>query len=290
VPCCAGRAIGADGGAGVTTYRDPVDPASPTPRRGVVIVPVGGAEDAELAADLLFGLGASAVSGFGDGALVADLTPEAVERIGRTFRPVADDGAGDRWQDHARSVRAGRRLVVRPQWVEAAPVGGDDVEVVVDAAAAFGSGSHASTRSCLAALEDLVAPGERVLDVGSGSGVLGVAALLLGAGSVMAIDVDPASVEATRHTAGLNGVGDRLVAEDTPVAAVGERFYLVLANLLVPIVEDLGPALADRVGPGGHLVVGGLLADQVGRAVAAVGLDVVAVVHEGDWSAVVLAR
>jgi ribosomal protein L11 methyltransferase len=267
-----------------------VDRAPDPALRVVVSVAVRDPVDADLVADLLFGLGASAVSESDGGtALVADVPPDAVGGIGRTHRVVdVGEGHASGWQEHATAVRAGRRIVVRPRWVgtDDAGAGPDDVVVVVDAAEAFGSGSHPTTRLCLAEVEVLVRPGERVLDIGSGSGVLGVAALLLGSGPVVAVDVDPVAVDATRRTAELNGVAPDLVASTAAVADVAGRFDLVLANLLIPVIEDLGAELADHVAPGGHLLLSGLLTDQVDRAVEAVGLGVVRVRSDGDWAAV----
>ena len=251
--------------------------------RVVVAVPVDG-PTADVVADELFGLGASAVSELDDGtgvALVADLPARAaglLDRPHRVLEPERDWSDG--WQAHAGTVRVGR-LAVRPSWVAPDGVppegvepgvvaagagrGAGAVEVVLDAAEAFGSGSHPTTRLCLAQVERLVRPGDRVLDVGSGTGVLGVAALLLGAGRLTAVDIDPAAVRATAGTARLNGVGDRTQASTTPLEQVRDRFDLVLANLLIPAIELLGTDLARVVAPGGHLVVSGVLAGQVDR-------------------------
>ena len=241
----------------------------------------------ELLADRLFALGASAVSEVpgpdGGIRLVADLPVRSLSGLEATGQPFevlqVDPSWASGWRDHAVAVTAGDRLVVRPEWVERSPEHVGRIEVVVDASESFGSGSHPTTRLCLAAVERIVTatPPRNVLDVGSGTGVLGVAAMLLGASSLVAIDVDPAAVVATRRTATSNGVEDRLVESsdrtvDDVVAAHGP-FDLVLANLLVPIIEALGPQLASAVAPGGRLVVSGLLADehvgQVDRAVAA---------------------
>ena len=164
--------------------------------------------------------------------------------------------------------------------------GAGAVEVVLDAAEAFGSGSHPTTRLCLAQVERLVRPGDRVLDVGCGTGVLGVAALLLGAGRLTAVDIDPAAVRATAGTARLNGVGDRTQASTTPLEQVRDRFDLVLANLLIPAIELLGADLARVVAPGGHLVVSGVLAGQVDRVGAALGAAPASVTGEDGWAAV----
>jgi ribosomal protein L11 methyltransferase len=182
-------------------------------------------------------------------------------------------------------------VVVRPAWVDPVPLGPDDVEVLVDPGGAFGSGSHPTTRLCLAAVERLVAGGEAVLDVGCGSGVLGVAAALLGAGAVGAIDVDPEAVRATVEVAGLNDVADSVVASTTALAEVSGRFDLVVANLLIPIIEELGPDLVVRCAPGATLVLSGLLPEHRARAVVAVAPLRVVAEHELEgWTAIELVR
>ena len=269
-----------------------------TADRRIVSVPVADDLDAELVSDRLFSLGASAVSELRGGpagedrTLVADLPADSLPALDRPFGVLDQDPSWtSSWQEHARVVRVGRNLVVRPSWLTGGTVpeglGPDDVEIVVAAADAFGSGSHPTTRLCLAAVERLVRPGDRVLDVGSGSGVLGVAALLLGAGSLTAIDVDPAALAATSETARLNDVGARVEVSDRPPSDdVSGTFDLVLANLLIPIIEDLGPSLGRTVAPGGHLVLSGVLDDQVDRAVAAIDLPPVGMDSDAGWAAV----
>jgi ribosomal protein L11 methylase PrmA len=144
--------------------------------------------------------------------------------------------------------------------------------------------------------------GARVLDVGSGTGVLGVAALLLdSSASLVAVDVDPAAIAATRRTAELNAVDERLI--EVSRRSVGDvstehgPFDVVFANLLIPIIEELGPSLAAALAPGAHLVMSGLLSDpetgQVGRAIGAVQgarLEVAGVHEAQGWAAVVFRR
>ena len=253
------------------------------------------AAEVELVVDRLFGLGATAVSEEEVSAgvrLVADLDPAAVRRLAeegldpQVVAPRADWDDG--WRVHARTWRCGERVVVRPGWLAPGPLAEDDVEIVVDPGNAFGSGSHPTTRLCLAAVESHVRPGARVLDVGCGSGLLGVAAARLGAAHVEAIDVDPEALRVTAATASSNGVAGRVHTSAAPLAELGS-FDLVLANLLLPIVEDLGPELLERVAPGGRLVVSGLLAEQVPRALLALGAsEPVDRLDEEGWVALVL--
>lgn len=280
------------------------------PGSGRVVVSVA-AEDTpfcatgiELVADRLFGLGASAVSElsadtFGLVRLVADLPVGSIDALavsGLEFTLLeADPTWSDGWKEHARVVLVGERLAVRPEWVRSDPdLVGDRIEVVLDAADAFGSCSHPTTRLCLGAIERILRSGDRVLDVGSGTGVLGVSALMLGAASLVAVDVEPAAVAATSRSVELNHVMGRLV--EVSSRSVGEvttehgPFDLVLANLLIPTIEELGADLANSISTGGRLVLSGVLVDQVERAVRALGSRhaVREVLEEAGWAAVIV--
>jgi ribosomal protein L11 methyltransferase len=166
----------------------------------------------------------------------------------------------------------------------------------LDPGMAFGTGLHPTTRLCLAGLEDWAGQslldGVRVLDVGCGSGILGIAAALLGAGEVFAIDTDPIAVEATRANAALNGLGDRLVARHGSLPATGEPYPLVVANLIASLLVDLAPTLAEAVEPGGRLLASGIFVDRESEVVAAlssVRFEVVRRWADGDWVALDLA-
>lgn len=264
-----------------------------------VVVPLRPDEDPELVADVLFAAGASAVAEAehdGGPALVADLAPTAVRELGRPDLVVAGPAPGDPpARPPAPPIRAGRGIVVVDErWIDEAaddePTDEGRTVVRIARGRAFGGGTHPSTRLCLAALEPLAPSARDVLDVGSGTGVLGVCAAVLGAGRVRCIDVDPEAVLVSAATARLNGVEDRVRADDGPLHRVRGAFDLVLANLLVPVVEELGAELAARVRPGGHLVVGGLLLEHRRRAVRALAPLSVELAHvEGDWAALVLA-
>ena len=267
-----------------------------------VAVPAG---QAELAADVLWQAGAVAIEER-PGALVAavdaggDPTPLLAAVAGRwpAKAVVVDlDGALDAWRRHARAVTVGRRLLVRPPWVEP-PLAGDgsrrSVDVVIDPGRGFGHGAHPSTRLVLAALDDLVAGGERVLDIGCGSGVLAVAALALGAASAVGVDIDPSAVAATRANAAGNGVADRLaVVADLGVAAgVHPGGYdLVVANMLLPQLVAVAPVVSAALATGGVAVVSGVLVDQrdaLLAAAAAAGLVASSEQTDDGWSALTL--
>lgn len=260
--------------------------------------------EAEILADRLFGLGASAVveSSVPGGRveLIADLAPAEVRRLRAEGLDLREIRQGPEpvhaWRAHARTWRAGPFLL-RPPWV-APPGDGDDpgsspgVEVLVDPETAFGSGSHPSTRLCLELLGRAGLPAcAEVLDVGCGSGVLAVSSLLLGAAHAVGIDLDVRAVATSRRVAAANGVEHGFAGAACGPGAVHGCFDLVLANLLIPEIEEIGAELVAALAPGGSLIVGGFLEGQRDRAVAAVRpLRVRDQADEGDWWALRLTR
>jgi len=204
---------------------------------------------------------------------------------------VADQDWTEAWKAGLGPLSVGR-VFVRPSWIDAAPPPGA-AEVVLDPGMAFGTGTHPTTSLCLRALSDLLAerPGASVLDVGTGSGLLAIAAARLGAGRVAGNDVDPVAVAVARDNAARNGVVLELTAE--PASALRGPFDVVVANILANTLSDLAPAIAAQVAPGGALLLCGLLAGQeeeVRRAYLAAGLiaDPGREAAEGEWRLVAL--
>ena len=222
------------------------------------------AADAELAADALWQAGAHAVEErrLADdvAVLVADVEPPAhLLREGWTVtvEAVVDDGL-DAWRAHAHAWRAGR-FVVQPPWCPPlADVGPDDVVLLVDPGRAFGSGSHVTTRMALVALADHVRAGDHVLDLGCGSGVLGIAAALIGA-RVTAIDVDGDALRATAQNAARNGVADAVDVRAAGVDVVADRLDVVVANVPRAVLQEAAASLSRHA----TLVVSGFLERDV---------------------------
>ena len=229
--------------------------------------------DSELVADHLWQLGATAVELRDEPNSTVLIASFPVDRATREAADVLRDkydvalvtvndsdwrGA---WKEHAQPVEVGHSLRVVPAW-RADPGAATRYDLHIDPGQCFGSGTHATTRTLLALLEDLVRAGMHVLDVGTGSGILAVAAASLGAARVDAIDIDPAAVPVTTANAKANGVSDRIHPSTTAVAAVDGRFDLVLANLSAATLAELARDLIRLTAPTGLLLVSGMLAGQ----------------------------
>lgn len=250
---------------------------------------------AELAADRLWQAGASAVE-VGDTTVAASFpTPAAARLVAAELVDLgarvveADPSWRDAWRIYAQPVEVGERLLVAPAWRKV-PVGAGRLVLRIDPGPCFGSGSHASTRLVLAALDrEPPGPGAAVLDVGCGSGVLAVAAARLGATRVVAVDIDPDAVEVTADNARTNGVADRVHAATTPVSEVPGRFDLALVNVTAAVHAALGPFVTARVRPAGRIVASGLLPGHWRHVAAAYGSASVASRSDLDgWESVEL--
>ena len=213
--------------------------------------------------------------------------------LGGAVTEVPDEDWGEGWKKDFRPLDVGR-VRVRPSWIdEPTPPGA--VEVVLDPGMAFGTGTHPTTSLCLAALSDLLTarPGASVLDVGTGSGLLAIAARKLGAGRVAANDEDPVAVRVAGENAERNGAALELTVD--PVEAIAGTFDVVVANILANVLVALAPALAAKLAPGGVLLLSGILGpqeDEVRRAHVAQGLAPVpgGDRRQGEWSLLALGR
>lgn len=164
------------------------------------------------------------------------------------------------WARSVKPFRVGQRIVIRPSW-EAVALKAGDVELILDPKQAFGTGHHATTQLLLEWLEAHIFGGEHVLDVGTGSGILAMVALRLGASSAWGIDHDPVAIECARGYAIQNGFGTELTL-DTSALTSAERVNIVLANLDRRTLLDLSHALSRRLHRDGQLVLSGILIDD----------------------------
>ncbi len=195
------------------------------------------------------------------------------------------------WKDHYHIEHAGR-IVIRPEWREYTPKA-NEVMVSLDPGMAFGTGQHPTTRMCLLAVQDVVQPGDHVLDLGAGSGVLAFAAIGLGAKDALLIDTEEQAVAASIANARLNGMEDQV--EVTPAGSIelaeGKGpFDLVLANIIARIIIALMPDIEKQMKPGAALITSGIIGEReedTRAAIEATGLVFEKRLEEGDWRAFV---
>ena len=195
------------------------------------------------------------------------------------------------WHDHFNLVRIPRprTIIIRPPHIthEAKP---DEVVIDLVPGLAFGTGQHQSTRLCLLLLAEQINGGEHVLDVGTGSGILAVAAAKLGAASVLATDIDPLAVDAARQTVRQNQLSERVEVLEGSIPS-DKQFDLITANLTADILQYLAKDLASALKPGGRLIASGLIAtrqDEVAATLSTCGLRLQASQSEDDWRALLL--
>ena len=210
------------------------------------------------------------------------------------LRAVADQDWERVWLTGWQSLRFGRRLWVCP--TEAAPPDDPDAVVVrLDPGLAFGTGTHPTTALCLQILESLPVAGRSIIDYGCGSGILGIAALKLGAAHVCAVDIDPQALLATRENAIRNGVAASLVVRSVDAQGGAEPMtpaYCVMANILAGPLIELAPILTAACEAGGYLLLSGLLKTQAYAVKAAYSsaFDMVRVVERDDWCCIYARR
>ena len=192
------------------------------------------------------------------------------------------------WKKHFTLLRVGRNLVIKPSWVEYEPVAGD-VVIELDPGLAFGTGYHPTTYTCLEALEDVITPGCAMLDVGTGSGILSIAAARLGAGRITAVDIDGQAVRAARRNFKRTGVLERVqtATGSVPGPAIrGQTYDVAVANISARGVGLVAPGIPDALAADGVFIASGIIVEQHAVAVDAIeksGLAISETLQREDW-------
>jgi len=218
--------------------------------------------------------------------------------LGLQMRRLQEEDWAEAWKRHFKPLKVTSRLVVRPPWEEYAPEP-EELVITIYPGMAFGTGRHPTTMLCLKALEEvwgqqlpLASSPWQVLDVGTGTGILALAAARLGAG-VLAIDVDPEAVAAALENVRLNNLEGQIWVEAASVTSLRQQFPLILANLTAPDLHQLADSLSGRLLSGGALIISGFLIDDlpsIQSRFLAFGLKETGYLTEENWGALILRR
>lgn len=207
-----------------------------------------------------------------------------------TKRQVDGDDWIDVWKKHFRPIHLGN-IVVVPEWIEYAPVENEKV-VLLDSNMAFGTGEHETTSMCVELMQEYITPNSVCIDVGCGSGILGISAVKLGAAKAYLTDIDEVAVDSSKHNGELNGVAEKLVVahsnllDDTQIQG-----DIMMANITGEILKMLAPSIPKNLKPDGVLILSGIIESRLEMVKAAyeeVGMQVIVEKRKGEWFALVL--
>lgn len=225
---------------------------------------------------------------------LSHLTPE---RLGFDAGPlsvemdnVREEDWAENWKQYYKPFRVGERLVVKPVW-ESFDQRPDDLVIEIDPGMAFGNGTHETTAMCMALLEGLIKPGDTALDVGTGSGILALAAAMLGASRVLAVDLDPVAVRVAGENIARNGYQETVTAQvGDLLAGVDMQAEIVVANIIADVIILLSSAVRGHLKPGGAFVCSGIIRDReadVVEALTAAQFSIDHIERQGEWIAIV---
>lgn len=197
------------------------------------------------------------------------------------------------WKEYFHPVRIGEKIVIKPSWEEYQPLT-KDIVIELDPGMAFGTGTHHTTAMCSRCLEEGMKPGDIVFDVGTGSGILSIAAAKLGAAGVQAVDLDSVAVRVARENVALNHVEPvvRVVQGDLLTGVIGKA-NIIIANIIADIIIKLLPDIPDHLQDDGLFIASGIISERLSDVTAAIlecGLVVDKVVEEDGWVAIMIRK
>ncbi len=212
-----------------------------------------------------------------------------------TIQTFADEDWNSKWKAQFKPFHITPHLVIKPTWEDHSPAD-DDKVIEIDPGMAFGTGHHASTKLALEFIESLFldhhTTPQSVLDVGTGTGILAMAATLFGAENVLAVDNDPEAVLVAQDNIALNRLSNTIQAADQRLETISEQYDLVVANIIHDTLVELAPQLSSRVKSNGLLILAGILSgtqcDNICKVYAELGLHCQEIRTEGEWSSILL--
>lgn len=219
--------------------------------------------------------------GFGETRALGRLYTESVSR--------SDEEWKDEWKRYFKPFRLTSRITVRPSWEVYTPADEGELVIKLDPGMAFGTGKHETTALCARLLSAVVRPGAAVLDMGCGSGILSIAAALMGAGSVLGVDIDETAVSVARENVAENGCADRVnIVKGDLLSGITFEADVAVANLTAELIAKLANGLRAQLKSGGVFIASGILAErraQAEDAVSAAGFRTEESLTEGEWCA-----
>ena len=212
---------------------------------------------------------------------------EGLGTLALSLQGVKEEDWAENWKQYYKPFRLGEHMVVKPTW-ESWDMQEGDLMIEIDPGMAFGTGTHETTAMCVGLIEKYY-QGGALLDVGTGSGILAIAAARLGAKGIVAVDIDPDAVRVARENVAHNGLTGAIdVREGDLLQGLSQRFQFAVANILAPVICMLAAPLKAHLLPGGRFVCSGIIAEaegDVNDALLAAGYQIDEIQHKGDWVA-----
>ncbi len=212
------------------------------------------------------------------------------------IKHVDEEDYANSWKQYYKPIKIGNRVVVVPEWEPYEKADGE-ITVTLNPGMAFGTGTHETTSMCIEALQDIVFEGDEVLDIGCGSGILSVTALLCGANHADATDIDRNAVNVAYENAELNGVKDRLhatedniLSAESPIRTAGKKYNVVIANIVADVIIEICGFVKTLIKPYGCFVASGIISERLDDVVKAMndnGLCVAAIHEKRGWNCII---
>lgn len=210
-----------------------------------------------------------------------------------SVKEVCEQDWENEWKKYYKPVPVGKRIIIKPQWEEIED-DSRDVVIELDPGMAFGTGTHETTRMCLALLEEYVTPTSTMLDIGTGSGILSIGAAKLGCSKIVASDIDSVAVKVAKENAKLNGVADKIDIRCADLTKdITGKYSIVMANIIADAVIMLSESAGNFMTDDGVYITSGIIEhriDDVKKALAEYGFKIERVVREGEWAAIVCTK